>query len=77
MIMAGVQVISASRSEWIVPFTGLQPGEFAKWFPAPPANLSIGTTPVKPADADAEPPLSLVSGVLVREPPNECSERFG
>src|SRR5919112_2776454 len=25
-----VQVISASRSEWIVPFTGLQPGQFRK-----------------------------------------------
>jgi Helix-turn-helix of DDE superfamily endonuclease len=26
----GVQVISASRSEWIVPFTGLQLGQFRK-----------------------------------------------
>jgi hypothetical protein len=25
-----VQVISASRSEWIVPFTGLEPGQFRK-----------------------------------------------
>jgi hypothetical protein len=23
-----MQVITASRSEWIVPFTGLQPGQF-------------------------------------------------
>ena len=28
--MCGVQVITASRSEWIVPFTGLQPGQFRK-----------------------------------------------
>jgi Helix-turn-helix of DDE superfamily endonuclease len=25
-----MQVITASRSEWIVPFTGLQPGQFRK-----------------------------------------------
>jgi hypothetical protein len=25
-----VQVISASRSEWISPFTGLEPGQFRK-----------------------------------------------
>ena len=28
--MCGVQVITASRSEWIVPFTGLHPGPFRK-----------------------------------------------
>lgn len=28
--MSGMQVITASRSEWIVPFTGLQPGQFRK-----------------------------------------------
>jgi hypothetical protein len=25
-----VQVITASRSEWIAPFTGLEPGQFRK-----------------------------------------------
>lgn len=28
--MVRLQVITASRSEWIVPFTGLEPGQFRK-----------------------------------------------
>ena len=28
--MCGRQVITASRSEWIVPFTGLRPGQFRR-----------------------------------------------
>ena len=30
IVMPGMQVIGASRAEWIVPFTGLQPGQFRK-----------------------------------------------
>jgi hypothetical protein len=51
-----VQVISASRSEWIVPFTGLQLGQFRKL---------VATVAVRGGDAVADGVESVVAGPVL------------